>query len=183
MKQNRTISVLTLIGILLLCVEGLEALAVESFSLTVDSLLPLLTALVCILLCLGIVRPKLFPLAVLVSAALVAVVWKLYAADAPEAFSELLDRISGYYYEHFYDAEMPYVPKGSSIDHTFPVAVIFSLIALYLTLSLTSHGGRILFTVIGVLPLAVGCQRESFAPAALCAAAGAVSDCGRRRLV
>ena len=157
MKQNRLISVLTLIGILLLCVEALEALAVESFSLQVDSLLPLLTALVCLLLCLGIVRPKLFPLAVLVCAALVAVVWKLYSADTSAEFTELLDRISGYYYEHFYDAGMPYVPEVSSIDHSFPVALIFSLIALYLTLALTSHGGRMLYTVMGVLPLAVGC--------------------------
>ncbi len=157
MKQNRLASVLTLLGILLLCVEGLEALAVESFLLQVDPLLPLLMALVCLLLCIGILRPKIFPLAVLVCAALVAVVWRLYSTDPAAEFNDLLDRISGLYYEHFYDASMPYVPTDNGIDHSFPVTLIFSLIALYLTLALSSHGGRMVYTLMGVLPLAIGC--------------------------
>ena len=157
MKPNRVSNLLSLFGILLLLLEALELLAVESFSLRVDPLLPLLLALICLLLSLSVVRPKLFPLAVIASAGLVAVVWRLYSADAPAEFNDLLDRISGLYYEHFYDAGTPYVPTDKGIDHSFPVALVFSLIALYLTLALSSQGGRIIYTLMGVLPLALGC--------------------------
>lgn len=154
---NRFLNRFTNLILLFLCILPLSALIIDSFALFTDKSFMLWAAALCLLMWLAAnFRHGFFP-GFLLAGLLVYLAYRFYQADLRLELTDFFDRITGVYYEHYYAMGSSY-PYAEAVDsHNFILLLAVFLLSAYISMSLTSKSGRILFSLLGSLPVFAGC--------------------------
>ena len=155
--KNRFLNRFTNLILLFLCILPLAALIRDSFDLITDARFVLWAAALCLLMWLSANFHRGFLPGLLLSALLIFLAYKSYAPDLRPELTDFFDRLTGVYYEHYYAIGSNY-PFASAVgSHSFILLLIVFLLSAYVSMSLTSKSGRILFSLLGSLPVFAGC--------------------------
>ena len=154
---NRFLNRFTNLILLFLCILPLSALIIDSFALLTDKSFMLWAAALCLLMWLAAnFRHGFFP-GFLLAGLLVYLAYRFYQADLRLELTDFFDRITGVYYEHYYAMGSSY-PYAEAVDsHSFILLLAVFLLSAYISMSLTSKSGRIVFSLLGSLPVFAGC--------------------------
>ncbi len=155
--KNRFLNRFVNLVLLILCILPLAALIADSFALITDKRFMLWAVGICLLMWLAAnFRHGFFP-GFLLSALLLYLAYRFYHADLRLELTDFFDRITGVYYEHYYAIGSKY-PYAAAVDsHSFILLLAVFLLSAYVSMSLTSKNGRIVFSLLGSLPVFAGC--------------------------
>ena len=155
--MNRLVNRLSVLLLLLLYTLSLTALVTGSFGLSVSGSFMLWAGALCVCVWFsGCFRHGIF-IGLPAAALTLYAAYRVYAADIAAELSDVLDRIAGAYFEHFYASGSQYVYAGSVSSHTLVMIFIAFLLASYMISALTSKNGRVTLALVGSLPVFAGC--------------------------
>ena len=155
--KNRILNRLSNLLMLLLCILPLTALLIDSFDFTADASILLWAVGICLLLWFSAnFRRGMLP-GLILSSFLLFAAYKKFAGDLRLELTDFFDRLTGIYYEHYYDLGSQYPFKNEVDSHTFILLLIVFFLAAYMSMSLTSKSGRTSFSLLGSLPVFAGC--------------------------
>lgn len=143
--------------LLSLFIFGQTYLIADSFGFRVDSAAPLwLAALVVSVWLAASFRHGIF-LGLPVSALLLYAAFRRYSPELSAELLDVLDRLAGAYYEHFYAPGSLYSYANAVGSHTMVFLFLGFLLASYMITALTAKNARICLSLIGSLPLFACC--------------------------
>ena len=155
--KNRFLNRFVNLVLLFLCILPLASLIADSFDLIIDRYFMLWAAALCLLMWLAANFQHGFFPGLLLSALLIYFAYKAFPADLRLALTDFFDRITGVYYEHYYAIGSQYPFANAVASHSFILLLAVFLLSAYVSMSLTSKSGRIVFSLLGSVPVFAGC--------------------------
>lgn len=153
--------------LLLLFVFSQSYLFAESFKLVVAPAAPLWIAALCVSVWLaGVFRHGIF-ISLPLSVGLLYGAYRYYAPDVSAELVDVLDKLAGAYYEHFYAPGSVYAFSGVTEHQTMLFIVFAFLIASYMITALTAKSTRIMLSMLGSLPIFFCCIAVNGIPSAM----------------
>lgn len=143
--------------LLLLCTYSIVSMILSSFNCTVDSLFPLYILVLCLALWFGSSFRRGMLIGLPVSLLTVYIAYRSYADDILFESADLLDKLTGAYYEHIYAPGSSYPFLNQSPAQDFTLILLIFLILIYLAPAITSTTWRIPFSLIGAVPIFAAC--------------------------
>lgn len=153
--------------LLVLYSMSIAYLMAQSFGCSLGAAFPLWLGLLC--LCLWIASSFRhgiflgFPPAVLA----LYLIWRIYGGELALELTDLLDKFTGAYFEHFYAAGSSYVFLNAVNSHTASFLFLAFLLAAYMATALSSPSARVSLGFIGSLPLFAACLAVNGRPGIL----------------
>lgn len=143
--------------LILLFILPQTLLVIDSFGFSADDRLFLWIAALCLSVWVAAsFRHGIF-LSLPLSALILYIAYKQCAVDLAAELADFFDKLTGAYYVHFYSPGSTYSYAYSSEGHTLILLFLAFLLASYLSTSLTSKSGRVLLSLLGTLPVFIGC--------------------------
>lgn len=143
--------------LLLLYILPQTCLIIDSFGFTADSRLYLWIAALCLSVWVAAgFRHGIF-LSLPVSALILYRAYRQCAVNLTAELTDFFDKLTGAYYVHFYSPGSTYSYACSAEYHTLILLFLAFLLASYLSTALTSKNGRVLLSLLGTLPVFIGC--------------------------
>lgn len=153
--------------LLLLFVFSQNYLFAESFKITAAPAAALWIAALCVSVWLaGVFRHGIF-FSLPLSVGLLYGAYRYYAPDVSEELVDVLDKLAGAYYEHFYAPGAQYAYSNVTEHQTMLFIVFAFLIASYMITALTAKSTRISLSMLGSLPLFFCCIAVNGVPSPL----------------
>lgn len=165
--KNRFLNRFTNLILLFLCILPLAALIKDSFDLITDARFILWAAALCLLMWLSANFHRGFLPGLLLSALLIFLAYRSHTPDLRLELTDFFDRLTGVYYEHYYAIGSKYPYANAVESHSFFLLLIVFLLSAYVSMSLTSKSGRVLFSLLGSLPVFAGCIAVNGKPSVL----------------
>ncbi len=150
--MNRLLNRLSTLGLLLLFTFSFTYLAAGCFGFTLDGLMPLWLACICLSVWISADFRHGILLGLPLSALILYIAYRTYDGELVLQLSDFFDRLTGAYYQRFYSPGSRYVFADYSENHSLILLFLAFLLASYLSTGLTSRGGRIFFSLIGTVP-------------------------------
>lgn len=91
------------------------------------------------------------------SALILYAAYRYYDCDPAVQLADFFDRVAGAFYEHIYSPGNAFAYTESATSHSLILILLAFLLAAYLSSALTSRGGRILLSLLGSVPIFIGC--------------------------
>lgn len=155
--KNRLLNRFVNLVLLFLCILSLAVLITESFDLITDKSFMLWAGALCLLMWLAAnFRHGFFP-GFLLAGLLVYLAYRYFNADLRLELNDFFDRLTGVYYEHYYAIGSSYPYAEAADSHNFVLVLAVFLLSAYISMSLTAKSGRIVFSLLGSLPVFAGC--------------------------
>lgn len=154
---DRTLNRFSNLLLLLLFILPISSLLVQSFDYSIDDgfLFWLISA--CVLLWfISNFRRGTVP-GIILSVFMIFAAHRKFSADFRNELSDFFDKLTGVYYEHYYAIGSKYNYANSAESHTFILFLVLFLLAAYMAMSLSSKSGRTTFSLLGSLPVFIGC--------------------------
>ena len=148
---NRSASLLLL---MLACIP-LALLIGQTFRLTTSPSLPFWLAAICLCQWFATTGKNRFVFSLLLSLALLFLIFHLYSADLPAELSDMARRIGGVYYNYLLGKE--FVPEETALPHTALLLAFLYPLGYYFAFSLSAARSRIFLILLVHLPLTIGC--------------------------
>lgn len=143
--------------LLLLFVFSQSCLFAESFKISTAPAAALWIAALCVSVWLaGVFRHGIF-FSLPLSVGLLYGAYRFYLPDVSEELVDVLDKLAGAYYEHFYAPGAQYAYSNATEHQTMLFIVFAFLIASYMITALTAKSTRISLSMLGSLPLFFCC--------------------------
>lgn len=153
--------------LLLLFVFSQSYLLSESFNIVVSPAAWVWVAALCASVWLaGVFRHGLF-ISLPLSVGLLYGAYRFYSPDVSEELLDVLDKLAGAYYEHFYAPGSEYVFSPVTEHQTMIFIVFAFLIASYMITALTAKSTRITLSMLGSLPVFFCCIAVNGTPSPL----------------
>lgn len=153
--------------LLLLFVFSQSYLLAESFSIVVSPAASVWIAALCVSVWLaGVFRHGIF-ISLPLSVGLLYGAYRFYAPDVSAELVDVLDKLAGAYYEHFYAPGSVYAFSSVTAHQSMVFIVAAFLIASYMITALTAKSTRITLSMLGSLPLFFCCIVVNGIPSAL----------------
>lgn len=155
--MNKVMNRAAALALLLLFVFSQGYLIAGSFGIRVGSAAPLWILALCVSVWLAdVFRHGIF-LSLPLSAGLLYGAYRFYSPELSTELADVLDRLAGAYYEHFYAPDSSYVYANSAQSHDMVFIFFAFLIASYMITALTSKSARISLSLLGSVPLFAFC--------------------------
>lgn len=162
--MNRHINRSASLFLLLLHVLPLMYLISDSFGCRLEAAFPLWMAGLCLTMWLSVsFRHGVF-IGLPFSALLLYAAYRHYGQSLVPELTDLLDRITGAYYEHFYAPGSSYLYADGVLSHSLIFIFLGFLIASYMATALSSRSGRVALGLIGSLPIFAACIAVNGSP-------------------
>lgn len=168
--MNRLLNRLSTLGLLLLFTFSFTYLAAGSFGFTLDSLMPLWLACICLSVWISADFRHGILLGLPLSALILYIAYRTYDGELILQLSDFFDRLTGAYYQRFYSPGSHYAFSNYTENHSLILLFLAFLLASYLSTGLTSRGGRIFFSLIGTVPPVFFCLAVTGTPSVLAVA-------------
>ena len=160
---NRFVNLL----LLFLCILPLTVLITDSFDLITSKSFMLWAAAICLLMWLAANFRHGFIPGFLLSVLLIYLAYRFFDADLQLELTDFFDRLTGVYYEHYYAIGSKFPFANAVESHDFVLLLAVFLLSAYISMSLTSKSGRIVFSLLGSLPVFAGCIAINGRPSVL----------------
>lgn len=155
--MNRFVNRFSNLLLILLYILPQIFLIIDSFGFVADDRLPLWIAALCLSVWVAAsFRHGIF-LSLPASALILYFAYRQCAVDLAAELADFFDKLTGAYYVHFYSPGSTYSYAYSSETHTLILLFLAFLLASYLSTALTSKNGRVLLSLLGTLPVFIGC--------------------------
>ena len=154
---NRFLNRFANLILLFLCILPLAALITDSFDLITDKSFMLWAAALCLLMWLAANFRHVFFPGFLLAGLLVYLAYRYFNADLRLELNDFFDRLTGVYYEHYYAIGSSYPYAEAADSHNFVLLLAVFLLSAYISMSLTAKSGRVVFSLLGSLPVFAGC--------------------------
>lgn len=151
--MNKFLNRISNLLLLVLCILSIIYLIAQSFGCSIDESMPVWIVLLCITAWISASFRRGLFLGLPLSAALLYLAYDMYASDLSTELSDLIDRLAGAYFEHFYAVGSSYIYSNSVDSHTTVFIFLAFLLASYMAVALTAKSGRVSMAFIGTLPL------------------------------
>lgn len=165
--MNKAMNRIFALVLLLLFVFSQSYLLAESFNIVVSPAAALWLAVLCVSVWFaGVFRHGIF-FSLPLSVGLLYGAYRYYSPDISAELVDVLDKLAGAYYEHFYAPGAQYA-FSSVTEHQTMIFIVFAfLIASYMITALTAKSTRITLSLLGSLPLFFCCISVNGIPSPL----------------
>ena len=162
--MNKLMNRVFTLALLLLFVFSQSYLIADSFNLSVSAAAPIWIAALCLSVWLaGVFRHGIF-LSLPLSAGLLYLAYRSYSPELSAELLDVLDKLAGAYYEHFYAPGTVYAYAGVTKNQTMVFIFAAFLIASYMITALTAKSTRVSLSMLGSLPLFFCCVAVNGTP-------------------